>query len=73
MAVGVAGSGNGGVAVARGVSGAGSIFVWGGARRGGVWFLVFRGFILVLGGLSLWRGLGAECHSMWFRQFPNIL
>ena len=38
VAVAVAGSGNGGVAVARGVSGAGSIFVWGGARRGGFGF-----------------------------------
>ena len=38
MAVAVAGSGNGGVAVARGVSGAGSIFVWGGARWGGFGF-----------------------------------
>ena len=38
MAVAVAGSANGGVAMARGVSGNGSIFVWGGARRGGFGF-----------------------------------
>ena len=62
------GGGDRGAAVVRGVSVAGSIFVWGGARRGrGVWFLVFWGFILVVGGgHSLWRGAGRWVCSMWF-------
>ena len=49
------------------------VFVWGGARRGG-FSLSFGGFLLVLAGLSFWRGGWALGYrSMCFGQFPGIL
>ena len=54
------------------------VFVWGGARRGGgvnFYFsgVFFGGFLLVLAGLAFWVGDWAlGCHSMEFRQFPDI-
>ena len=65
-------SGLGDAAVARGVSWAGSGFVWGGARLQGFTFY-FSGIFLVLVGPSFWWGGWAlGYHSMGFRQFPDI-
>ena len=48
------------------------VFVWGGARRGG-FNLSFEGFLLVLVGLSFWRGGWALGYrSMCFGQFPDV-
>ena len=56
-----------------GVSRAGCGFRVGWHTAGGVWFLFFGGFLLVLAGLAFWLGDWAlGCHSMKFRQFPDI-
>ena len=68
--------GRSGPAVARGVFGASSGFRVGWrAVAGGVWYLFFEGFLLVLAGLSFWQGGGGWArgyHSMGFRHFPDI-
>ena len=53
--------------------GAGSGFRVGWRTSGQVWFPFFKSFLLVLAGLSFWRGhwrLGYP--SMEFGQFPDI-
>ena len=56
--------------MAHGVFGAGSGFRvgWRAMGGGGVWFLLFKGFIVVLAKLSFYRGdWGLGYHSMEFR------
>ena len=56
--------------MAHGVFGAGSGVRggWRAMRGGGVWFLHFKGFIVVLAKLSFYRGdWGLGYHSMEFR------
>ena len=61
----------------RGICGTGSGFrvVW--RAAGGVWFLFFGEFLLVLAGLLFWRGAGRGAIVLWdlddFLIFPNFL
>ena len=41
------------------------VFAWGGALRGGAWFLFFGGFLLVLAGLLSWRGGWGLGYRSW--------
>ena len=55
-------------------------FAWRGplrGERGGVWFLFFKGLLVVLAKFSFWRGAGHWSIILWsldtFLIFPNLL